>query len=489
MRIIFTIFLFVFACTANAQLLSWSPQFVRETSTPVVITLDGTKGNQALKDYLPTNVYIHIGVITTLSTGPTDWKYSRFEWGVTTNPAAKATPIGGNKWTYTITGGLRNFFGITNPNEKILKIALLFRSGDGGRVHRNTDGSDMYIPVYEAGANAIQFTQPPIVPTNTISNEQINANVGTTVPVTAVASASDGILNLYFNGSKIAGPVSGTNTISGSAAATSAGMQEFIAEYLVGGISYYDTVNYFITPSNTIAALPAGVQEGINYNAGCTSATLVLYAPNKANVIVVGDFPGSDWALNTNFLMNKTPDANYYWITINNLVPGVEYAFNYVVDGSIYVADPYTEKVLDPYNDPFIPAATYPNLKPYPNNPNVTAGKNGIMSILQTCAPEYNWKVNNFTKPDKRNLIIYELLVRDFGAAKNYQMLIDTINYFKRLGINAIELMPINEFAGNESWGYNPTFYAALDKAYGTKENSKSLLTCVIKTGLPLFWM
>jgi 1,4-alpha-glucan branching enzyme len=78
----------------------------------------------------------------------------------------------------------------------------------------------------------------------------------------------------------------------------------------------------------------------------------------------------------------------------------------------------------------------------------------------------------------------YELLVRDFGEARNYQMLIDTISYFKRLGVNAIELMPVNEFSGNESWGYNPDFYLALDKAYGTKNKFKEFIDLCHKNGI-----
>jgi glycosidase len=106
------------------------------------------------------------------------------------------------------------------------------------------------------------------------------------------------------------------------------------------------------------------------------------------------------------------------------------------------------------------------------------------VSVLQTCATPYTWQVTTFVKPDKRNLITYELLVRDFGDARNYQMLIDTISYFKRLGINAIELMPVNEFSGNESWGYNPTFYLALDKAYGTKNKFKEFIDLCHKNGI-----
>ncbi len=148
----------LFACTllfisfqSFSQLLSWSPDFIQEASTPVVITMDATRGNQGLNNYTPTSdVYVHIGVITNMSTSSSDWKYVSSVWG-TTNPAFQAAYLGSNKWTYTITGGLRTFFGISNPAETIQKIAILFRSGNGVLKQSNSDGSDMYIPVYDNG--------------------------------------------------------------------------------------------------------------------------------------------------------------------------------------------------------------------------------------------------------------------------------------------------------------------------------------------------
>ena len=62
--------------------------------------------------------------------------------------------------------------------------------------------------------------------------------------------------------------------------------------------------------------------------------------------------------------------------------------------------------------------------------------------------------------------------------------MIDTIGYLKRLGINAIELMPINEFDGNDSWGYNPAFYFAVDKAYGTKDKFKEFVDVCHANGI-----
>ena len=482
-QIILTITTLFLIVTASAQLLFWSPQFPNDNST-ITITLDANKGNQGLLGYTGT-VYMHLGLITNLSTTPGDWKYVPTTWASTTAPTA--TSLGGNKWSFTITNP-RAYFnaaaGGVPAGETILKVAILFRDAAGTLVQKNTDGSDMFIPIYAAAGNYIQFTNPLIIPANIISNEAITATINQSFAATAVASTNAGTLNMYFNGAKIAGPLTGTSTITANPTVTATGNQQIISELIVAGVSYYDTVKFYVSPTVVTAPLPSGAVEGINYNANCSSVTLVLFAPNKSNAMVLGDFLGSNWASQSAFQMNRTPDGNYYWLTINGLTSGTEYAYQYLVDNSIYIADPYSEKILDPNNDQFIPTATYPNLKPYPVNANVSAGQNGIVSVLQPCAPAYNWKVTNFTKPDKRNLITYELLVRDFGDARNYQMLIDTIGYFKRLGINAIEFMPVSEFTGNDSWGYNPTFYCALDKAYGTKNKFKELIDLCHQNGI-----
>jgi pullulanase/glycogen debranching enzyme len=91
-------------------------------------------------------------------------------------------------------------------------------------------------------------------------------------------------------------------------------------------------------------------------------------------------------------------------------------------------------------------------------------------------APAYNWQNTNFNAPENKDLLIYELLVRDFVQKRNYQTLIDTLDYLDKLGINAIELMPPGEFENNESWGYNPSFHMALDKYYGTPQKFKEFV-------------
>jgi len=171
--------------------------------------------------------------------------------------------------------------------------------------------------------------------------------------------------------------------------------------------------------------------DGINYEPGDTSVTLVLFAPLKTRIAVLGDF--NNWTESVQHQMNRTSDGNRFWLRITGLTPGVEYAYQYLIDGVLKVADYNAEKVLDPNNDPFIPSTTYPNLKPYP-----TGKTTGIVSVLQTAKPAYTWQVPNFSRPDKRNLVVYELFVRDFIASTNWQTLNASLAYFKSLFLNAI---------------------------------------------------
>jgi hypothetical protein len=92
--------------------------------------------------------------------------------------------------------------------------------------------------------------------------------------------------------------------------------------------------------------------------------------------------------------------------------------------------------------------------------------------------------VTDFQKPDPANLVIYELLVRDFTQCHTFRCMIDTLDYLERLGINAIELMPVSEFEGNDSWGYNSSFYFAPDKYYGPGDDLKAFIDACHARGI-----
>lgn len=460
-----------------AQLLSWSPQFIQESSSTVQITCDATLGNAGLNNYTPTSdVYVHIGCITTASTSNNDWKGVPFTWG-TTNALANAVNVGTNKWKFTITGGLRSFFNITNASEKILKIAILYRSGSGSKVLRNVDGSDMYVPVYDNGLYT-RIDDPLREPVFNLGVQSVTRSVGSNLSITANANKSANI-NIYFNGSLLSSN-SAVTTASTNTTIINAGVQTIVSEAIVGATTAYDTVKIFVAPTVTIAPLPTGItKDGIYYDAADpTICTLVIYALGKQSISVVGDF--NNWTETVQHQMNKTADGKYFWIKLTGLTPAQEYAYQYIIDGNLKVADYDCEKVLDPWNDSYISSATYPNLKAYP-----TGKTTGIVSVIQPGKPAFNWQyTSSFTRPNKKNLMIYELLVRDFVTAHNYQTLKDSLPYLKALGINAIELMPVIEFEGNSSWGYNPNFFMALDKYYGTENAFKQFIDECHRNGI-----
>lgn len=226
---------------------------------------------------------------------------------------------------------------------------------------------------------------------------------------------------------------------------------------------------------------PEGLKDGITYNeSDPTKATLSLFAPGKESVFVIGDF--NDWTVDVDFQMKRdslNADSVWFWIELSGMTPGLQYGYQYVVDQSLVIADPYAPLLLHPSEDQGIPSSTFPDLKAYPE------GKtSGYVGILEPGKEDFEWQVTDFEKPAKEELVIYELLLRDFLADHNYLNLVDTLDYLDRLGINAIELMPVTEFDGNESWGYNPASHIALDKSYGAPEAFKTFVDEAHKRGI-----
>ena len=98
-----------------------------------------------------------------------------------------------------------------------------------------------------------------------------------------------------------------------------------------------------------------------------------------------------------------------FGLTIDGLIPKKEYICQYLVDENLKIADPYSEKISDPSNDSYISNSTYPNLIQYP-----TGKTTEIATVIQTDQDPYQWQTTNFIRPKKVDLVIYELLIRDF---------------------------------------------------------------------------
>lgn len=222
--------------------------------------------------------------------------------------------------------------------------------------------------------------------------------------------------------------------------------------------------------------MPAGLSHGINYNAD-GSVSLVLYDKDKFGkyheyCYVVGDFSG--WKRQSEYAMKRDEAAGCWWYTFTNVNPDEEYLFQYYVgsaDGSAFrVHDPYTEIVYDGSNDKYISSTTYPGLREYPS------GTSGLVSAFKVNRDNYSWKVNNYKVEDIDDLVIYEMHFRDFTQSGDIAGALEKMDYLDALGVNAVEVMPVQEFDGNDSWGYNPCSYFALDKAYGSREMYKKFI-------------
>ena len=243
----------------------------------------------------------------------------------------------------------------------------------------------------------------------------------------------------------------------------------------------------FTPNSCQTATRPAGIDMGITYDADQTKATLCIYAANKTgqpaqHVFLLGDM--TDWKLSNNYQLKR--DGNYFWITLENLQPGKQYRFQYAVvraDGvKKQLSEAFAELQLHP-DDAYEPATVWGNQLPqYP----MRGPDGGYVSILQTAKPTFNWSQEtlNFQRPDKNNLIIYEVWTYDYTPKRCFASLMDRLDYIQNLGVNALELMPVCEFDGNYNWGYSPNHYFAVDKAYGTPEEFKTLIDECHKRGI-----
>jgi 1,4-alpha-glucan branching enzyme len=446
---------FLFLSLQAQQLITVSPEFATVNDNNVIVTFDASQGNAGLIG--TSSIYAHTGVITSLSTSNTDWKYVIATW--TTNlPKALLTRIGSsNSYTLNI-GNIRTFYGVP-ANETILKLAFVFRNADGSKTGKTTANGDIFVDINQ-GSFEVKINNP--LPGSFF-------NLSDSVSMNATASSACN-LKLFANGVQVA---NANNALSlsykNTLASLGSGRVNLILEGDNNGVKSYDTTYIMQRVQSTVAAAPAGIVDGINYINDST-VTLQLFAPLKQFVYVIGDF--TNWEFQPAMLMNKTPDNSRYWITIKGLIKGKEYGFQYVIDNiQMRVADIYADKVLDPYNDQWIAKETYPNLMLYP------VGKTTeVVSVLRTGEAPYIWKTTTFQKPVNDKLFIYELLLRDFIGKHDFKTLRDTIGYLKRVGINCVKLMPIMEFEGNESWGYNPMFYFALDKYYGTKNDMKAFV-------------
>ena len=216
-------------------------------------------------------------------------------------------------------------------------------------------------------------------------------------------------------------------------------------------------------------AVPDGFEHGINYN-GDGSVSFVFYDKDKKGkghdyCYIVGDW--NDWKRVEEGAMNRDDESGCWWITLDGFDPDKEYRFQYRLGNQpsfdIYVSDPYTEIVYDQWNDQYIDGV-----------PSFPEGAKALVSAFRINRPSFSW--TPFEVEDKDDLVIYEMLFRDFTKTQDIAGAMSRLDYIENLGVNAVQLMPVQEFDGNLSWGYNPNHWFALDKYYGTREEYKEFI-------------
>ena len=442
----------------NSQIIEITPPFPTVNDI-ITVNYDAKEGNAGLIGISP--VYTHTGIVTQ-SGLPNSWSNVQGNWGQA-DPNVLMTDIGND--IHQITIDIDQFYNI-NPGTNVAKLAFVFRNEDGSLEGKTANLQDIFYPIYpiNGGFQAAIFNP---------STHQI-VNLNDTLNIKAYSNDSSS-LRLFENGNLIFSQ-NNTTVIEHNHVINNYGDYEITMIANAGNDTIYDTVNYTVIPPLNFVNAPLGIMDGINYISDST-VILKLFAPEKNTVNLIGDH--NNWETNTASFMNLSTDSSYWWQTISGLTPGENYTYQYLVDGNIKIADPLSSIILDPNNDHYIDSLNYPSPISYP-----VSKTNGFVTVLQPGKTPYNWSNTSFNKPANKDLVIYELLVRDFLESHSYLTLIDTLDYLKNLGINAIELMPPGEFENNESWGYNPSFHMAIDKYYGTPEHFKAFVDSCHSKGI-----
>lgn len=375
------------------------------------------------------------------------------------NETQKMTSNGDGTYSFTFTP--TTFYNATN----IGQLGMLVKAKDGTGDKKTQDN---LIPV---GSFQVTLNSPTETTTLLDSGDVLNIE----------ASASlDADFELTSNGSVIDtqnGITSYTNNLtvnedSNFVLTATDPISEEVFEF---------SFNAVLTPNVIIAPVTAGAQNGINYDRSTPNEiTLVLFAPEKEFVHLIGNFNSNNWTIDNTYLLNFDNVTNQHWITLNNFsAPNDDFLFQYSIEAELVVADPYSKVVLDPFNDQYLENSTFPNIPSYPQG-----ATSELVSWVKLNQPDYDWQIENFTRPAQEDLVIYEMLIRDFDEDHSFQSVINRLDYLQDLSINAIELMPVNEFDGNLSWGYNPASHMALDKYYGSPDDFKAFVDACHQRGI-----
>ncbi len=446
-----------------------------EENQSITVTINGSSVNEATWGITNNALYMWSWSYDVADTNSLDCP-TNGSW--TSSSIANKLTYNSGSDTYTITFVPQTFYNRTG----IGRIGFLIKALDGTGDKKSQD-------IYsEVGAFQMSLLSP-------LENSNTIISSGSNVSIVAQNTGGNAIYSVTANGSPITCSTTPTSFFTcGDTNVTS--NKVYVVSATLGTITVTKKFTVIVNPGVQNIAMPTGMSDGVNYSStDPTTATLVLNAPFKDFVYVAGNF--NNWQPTATHAMKKDPATGKFWLTLSGLTSGTVYGFQYWVcdqtslpansPAIVKTADPFSKLVLSPYDDPeIITLGVYPNMPVYAT---IASGQDREITVLQTGPTafwQYNWSAatTNFVKPKKKDLVIYEVLIRDFDANRSYQDIINRIDYFKNLKINAIQLMPIMEFEGNMSWGYNTVFHMAPDKRYGSPAKLKELIDLCHQNGI-----
>ena len=189
--------------------------------------------------------------------------------------------------------------------------------------------------------------------------------------------------------------------------------------------------------------------------------TFRIWAPHAEKVYATGTF--NDWSKTSTPLARE---ENGYWSTkVPEAKAGNEY--RYIIHAPV-------DWKLPPLS----------RIDPYARKVTNSMG-NGIIYDPKA----FNWDGDNFKMANGNELVIYEMHIGTFNVKKKghpgtFDSAIEKFPYLKKLGINAIEVMPIAEFSGDFSWGYNPAHPFAVESIYGGPDAFKQFVKAAHEHGI-----
>jgi maltooligosyltrehalose trehalohydrolase len=159
-------------------------------------------------------------------------------------------------------------------------------------------------------------------------------------------------------------------------------------------------------------------------------------------------------------------------------------------DGSVLREIPLVEEAGG-YHSAFDPLSGAGTLYKYRINGNLfpdlasrfqPQGVHGPSQVVDSRS--FIWTDSAWTRPRLQELVIYELHVGTFTSAGKFTSIIERFEHLKRLGINAIEMMPVADFAGNRNWGYDGVSIYAPSRVYGSPDELRILVNAAHQAGL-----